>query len=199
MRMNKTERPKASDRREQILQAALMLFVERGLLQVSTRQIAQAVGISQPTLYAHFKSRDEIAITLSERAFQMLRDRMESAKISSGTAAERLYKMGQEYVAFGLEQSAAYRVAFMMERFGMNPVDHLAAHTAGKQAFSMLHSLFIDVRKTDDATTAALAQSAWASMHGLVALLLARPEFPWADQSALIETHLRRVCEGAFG
>jgi hypothetical protein len=38
-----------------------------------------------------------------------------------------------------------------------------------------------------------LAQSLWAALHGLVSLLLARPNFPWRKRKRLIEFHINRV------
>ncbi len=187
-----------ADRREQILEHALRLFVANGIQHVSTRQIAQAVGISQPSLYAHFKSRDAIAVELSERAFSLFSERMADAAAAGGTATERLRRMGKEYVAFGLEHSAAYRVAFMLERPNAGLAGHDAVHKAGMASFQILHDLFREVHGTDDDVTAARAQSTWASMHGLVALLLAREEFPWVERDMLIRLHLDRVCARAF-
>lgn len=195
MARTKTHRP--ADRREQILQQALRLFAANGIQHVSTRQIAQAVGISQPSLYAHFKSRDAIAVELSERAFALFAERMASAAIE-GTATERLRRMGVEYVTFGLEHSAAYRVAFMLERPDGDIAGHDAVHKAGMTSFEILHDLFREVRGIDNDETAARAQSTWASMHGLVALLLARREFPWVERAMLIRLHLDRVCDRAF-
>ncbi len=179
------------------MQHAQRLFVVDGIQNVSTRQIAQAVGISQPSLYAHFKSRDAIAVELSERAFALFSGRMALAAVG-GNAIERLHRMGTEYVAFGLEHTAAYRVAFMLERPNADIADHDAVHKAGMGSFQILHDLFREVRGIDDDETAARAQSTWASMHGLVALLLAREEFPWVDRAMLIRLHLDRVCERAF-
>lgn len=186
---------RSDDRREQILAEALRLFLDKGLQHVTTRDIAKVVGISQPSLYAHFKSREEIAFELSERAFAELGERMVQASAASGTAAERLRRMGLEYVRFGLEQSAAYRVAFMLEtaKGDMHPI-----HGPGRRCFAVLHELFIEVRECDDAAAAVQAQSTWASMHGLVALLLARPNFPWAGLETLIDRHLDLVCSRAF-
>ena len=60
------------ERREEILAAALRLFGQYGLYGVSTRQIAQAVGVSQPTLYAYFASSSRNARACSSAAIWSL-------------------------------------------------------------------------------------------------------------------------------
>ena len=197
--MARTIRKPAHERREQILAEALRLFARQGMANVSTRQIAKAVGISQPSLYAHFRSRDEIAIEVARRAFLKLRNRMEAVSSSNHSARERLRLMGKEYVRFGLEESDAYRMAFILERRNLTDEDRIVIHQAGMHGFSIVQNFFQDELDGDDRITAAAAQSAWASMHGLVSLLLTRPDFPWVEQEALIETHLDRLCRDFLG
>ena len=48
------------DRKEEIILAALELASGNGLKSVSMSQIADRVGIKAPSLYNHFKSKDEI-------------------------------------------------------------------------------------------------------------------------------------------
>lgn len=48
------------NRKEEIIYAALELASENGMKSVSMSQIADKVGIKAPSLYNHFKSRDEI-------------------------------------------------------------------------------------------------------------------------------------------
>jgi AcrR family transcriptional regulator len=50
--------------REKILFEAGDLFNKLGFVATTTRDIASAVGIKQPSLYFHFKSKDEIASAL---------------------------------------------------------------------------------------------------------------------------------------
>jgi len=58
-----TSKPGASAR-EQILEAAGALFVERGIAATSTRMIAERVGIRQASLYYHFATKDDILADL---------------------------------------------------------------------------------------------------------------------------------------
>lgn len=49
---------------EEILQAASRLFGEQGYAKTTTRQIADAVGIKQPTMYYHFADKRAILVSL---------------------------------------------------------------------------------------------------------------------------------------
>ena len=48
------------NRKEEILHATLTLAAENGMKGVSMSQIADKVGIKAPSLYNHFKSKDDI-------------------------------------------------------------------------------------------------------------------------------------------
>jgi AcrR family transcriptional regulator len=50
--------------RDQILDAAAQLFSEQGYTATSTRQIADAVGVKQASLYYHFESKQDILAQL---------------------------------------------------------------------------------------------------------------------------------------
>lgn len=54
------------NRKEQILWATLDLATQYGLNAISMSQIAQKVGIQKPSLYNHFKNKDEIISSIYE-------------------------------------------------------------------------------------------------------------------------------------
>lgn len=56
----------SSGRRGEIQRAALRLFLERGFAATSVREIAGEVGVTVPTLYYHFGSKDGILGALVE-------------------------------------------------------------------------------------------------------------------------------------
>lgn len=187
-------------RREEILAAALKLFGEYGVHAVTTRQIAAVVGISQPSLYAFFPNKQSLAAEACTHVFKDL-----TARLTAGIAALKrgnydVCELGKIYVEFGLTCPDAYRLAFMVEKRDLAPdvsAGGLPILAAGLKAFDLLREavgLTIGAALPPEQREL-LAQSVWASLHGLVSLLLARPDFPWSERCRLIEIHVAR----AFG
>jgi AcrR family transcriptional regulator len=50
----------ADDRRLQIVQVALRLFSERGFRGTTTKEIAQAAGVSEAIIFRHFATKDDL-------------------------------------------------------------------------------------------------------------------------------------------
>jgi AcrR family transcriptional regulator len=65
-----TERLTAPERREQILEAAVTVFAERGYEGASTDVIARMAGISQPYLFRLFGTKRELIIATVRRCFE---------------------------------------------------------------------------------------------------------------------------------
>ena len=51
---------RTTDTKERLIKAALDLFSENGYEGTSVDQIAKAVGIKTPSIYAHFKGKEEL-------------------------------------------------------------------------------------------------------------------------------------------
>ena len=62
MAMTKRIRASGDERRAQIIGATLALLAELPLHQVTTRRIARRIGVSQPALFRHFRSRDGLLL-----------------------------------------------------------------------------------------------------------------------------------------
>lgn len=50
----------AAQRRKAIVDAAVCLFAERGFRGTTTRDIAASVGVSEPVLYQHFRTKSDL-------------------------------------------------------------------------------------------------------------------------------------------
>jgi AcrR family transcriptional regulator len=75
------------ERREEIIMAALELASENGLKSVSMSRIAEKVQIKAPSLYNHFKSKDEIVKAM----YTFLREKAQQNR-STGFADPEDYK-----------------------------------------------------------------------------------------------------------
>src|SRR6185295_12048258 len=58
--------------KRQILRAAMKLFSERGFAATSIRDIARESGYTNPALYKHFASKEQLALQLFETCHQRL-------------------------------------------------------------------------------------------------------------------------------
>ncbi len=78
-----------ADTRERILDAAEGLFAERGLAGTAVRDIAARVGLSAPSLYNHFASKQALYEAVLERGVRPLLDLMQGLATRERTAAAR--------------------------------------------------------------------------------------------------------------
>ncbi len=84
-------------KREKILEAALEEFSKKGYDQTTVSQIAVRAGITDPTVYEYFKSKEDILMSIPERAVEKfladLKDKM--ANIHSPENIFRLFLWNQ--------------------------------------------------------------------------------------------------------
>ena len=76
--------------KREILRAALKLFGSRGLDGVSIRDIARESGYTNPALYKHFGSKEELALHLFETCHQRLWTKCHMAITGGGTFEDKL-------------------------------------------------------------------------------------------------------------
>ncbi len=206
---NRKPRGLGHERRGEILAAARALLLEHGIENVSTRQIAQRVGISQTALFTYYKSRDEILQRLIEEAFGILGQRLAEAERLAADARDGLVRAGAAYIGFGLEHPDEYRLAFMVIKPYAKPYNAApegepeARQRIGEavfQGFERQVAAAMDqgVVRHDLGGPKAIAQVLWASLHGLVALLIARTHFPWEDRDRLAAAQVEVLLTGVL-
>lgn len=81
-----------TDRQGAILNAAFGAFAAYGYRRTTMEDIARAAGLSRTALYLHFRSKEDIFRSLTERYFEVAMRDMEAALMRPGqTAEEALY------------------------------------------------------------------------------------------------------------
>jgi AcrR family transcriptional regulator len=104
-------RMSAADRRDAVLDAALVEFAERGYAGTSTEDIARRAGISQPYLFRLFGTKKELYIASVTRCF---RETLELFQRSAEglRGEEALHAIGEAYIA-QLEANKTWLMAQM--------------------------------------------------------------------------------------
>ena len=75
-------------RKEEIIMATLKLASQKGLKGVSMSMIAESVGIKKPSLYNHFKSKDELV----QEMYKFLREKAGSGLNYSSNQYEKFFE-----------------------------------------------------------------------------------------------------------
>ncbi|MGB3698284.1 MAG: TetR/AcrR family transcriptional regulator [Gordonia sp. (in: high G+C Gram-positive bacteria)] len=75
-------RPRSIDRRRQLIDAATVLFAERGYPHVSVADIARRAGVSAPTLYRHFTDKQALLLAAVQSRVDELESSTERAGLS---------------------------------------------------------------------------------------------------------------------
>lgn len=194
--------------RREILDAARELFVCEGYGSVSLRKIARRIGYTPMAIYVHFRDKSEILDCICEESFACFRANAERLDGLGLPPRERLAAGLRAYVDFGLENPHHYQLTFMTPPCGSQSLGR--RNEIGQDCYQRMRrrvALCMDVdlaggeggeageAAADVSPEAELAaQTIWTAIHGLVSLLIARPEFPWLERERLIDS----VIEGAL-
>ncbi len=191
--------------RDEILAAAERLLIETGSEEaVSIRAVADAVGVTPPSIYRHFEDKQLLLFEVCAVHFARLEVVAAAAVEGVDDPLEALVAMGRAYVRFGLEHPEHYRIMFM-GRSDLTPEQYRDEVLAGTGPFALLVAAVracLDAGHTamdgdDDPVAGAMAL--WAVVHGLTSLLIAKPGMPWGDTDAMIDRLTRMTMRGYFG
>jgi AcrR family transcriptional regulator len=88
----------ADERREQVLDAAIAEFAAQGYHAASTTAIARRAGISQPYIYALYRSKRELFLAAYRHVAERIRARLVGAAEAGADPDARLAAMGEAYL-----------------------------------------------------------------------------------------------------
>lgn len=184
---------------EDIVAGALALIERSGSDEaVTLRAVAREIGISAPSIYAHFADRDAIVIAVVLRIFDELSGAIEQGSASARQdPVARLVAGCEAYVGYGLAHPARYGVLFSGPRG--TPLDHCAPVPLGPEGRPVLEfgaeAFALLVRGIEDCVKAgssastdvvADATAVWVALHGAVTLRTTLPGFPWPEPEPFI-------------
>lgn len=98
--------------REDILAAARQLLKEGGVKSLAMRPLGRAVGVTAPTLYDYFSSKDAVLDALYVEGADRLCDAFDAAIAASRPGVDRLTAIGRAYRTFALDNPDLYFLMF---------------------------------------------------------------------------------------
>lgn len=161
--------------RKSILDASMKLFVEQGFENVSIRKIAELIEYSPTTIYLYFKDKDEIFFHLHEEGFAKLQELNRDLPAISNPMM-RLYKMGVNYINFGIDNPEYYDLMFI----GKEPMEKLEEMKCVEWVLgtTAIDTLKVTVKQCMDEGMMAegdvglVSTTVWSMVHGLVSLAI---------------------------
>jgi AcrR family transcriptional regulator len=184
--------PRSNDR---ILLKALELFSERGYDATSVREICEAAGVTKPTLYHFYGSKEGVYRAIVEGALSRFRSDLIAALRREGSLRDRLVEMARAYIDATLREPD-------LARFIMALIHNPPQSAPATDFVSFYESVLAELARTVEAGVAAgevapgptdvrlliIMGALGEAMHGY--LLVGRPELRPQLADMLVDTVL---------
>jgi TetR/AcrR family transcriptional repressor of nem operon len=183
-------RQPADVRREQILDAAERVLVERGLAAATMADVAEAAAVAKGTVYLYFDSKAELLAGLRARYFErfaaMLGDPPAEGRSGPGVAA-RVERLVAASYDFALANHALHHVLFHEAGFG--EADAFA------RARAVMADLIEAGRASGELTVADPGLATDFLLHGLHGVLAAATHRPRSPRRRLVAGVSELICQ----
>src|SRR5262245_49266624 len=137
--------------KRRILEVALALFVRDGLCETSVRDIARASGFTNPALFKHFRSKDDLARYLFERCYLELADRVSSAIRSASTFPTKRRAVIDAYLAaLDRDPNSVVYVQDGLRHFWPQMPDRVRRHSIVREVRGLIQLGRAEGRVADD-------------------------------------------------
>ncbi len=167
-----------------IIDAARDLFVTRGIDAVSMREIAKKINYSATTLYNHFADKEAILQAVCDEDFLKLANGMREVMQLPDLIA-RIKALSHGYAMFALQNPNHYRLMFMTPRAPCNlEITSIQQGNTEQDAYAQLkfvvkEAFDAELFKPKITNFELVAQTLWASTHGVCSLEIALGNENW--------------------
>jgi AcrR family transcriptional regulator len=108
--------------KERISRTALDLFVDKGITETTIRDIAQAAGVAEGTLYRHYESKDELAWELFAQNFTAFAQELEHLHARYDTLKDKLAAMIRQFCRFYDEDPVLFNYLLLAQHAQLKKV-----------------------------------------------------------------------------
>ncbi len=159
---------------DNIIAAALEMFIEEGYEKVSIRKIAEVIEYSPATIYLYFKNKDELMFLVQQKAFDQFFELL-APVLEIEDPIEQLWDLGRRYLNFGINNSELYDLMFMLQ----SPMNAAEAQEdgweCGYETFHLLEVIVMNCQKAgyyQGRDSNLVSMELWSLVHGMMSLFL---------------------------
>jgi AcrR family transcriptional regulator len=162
------------DLRNALVEAAAWMIVQRGIGNLSLREIARKAGVSHAAPYHHFKDKSELLAGVAEEGFRRFDNYQRRAllRASKMDPIAKLKALGHAYVRFAIAHPNFFRIMFSYDI--SQPDRYPSLELVAKRTFDRLVHTVSECLKKETRSLDPMEASirAWALVHGLSLLWL---------------------------
>jgi AcrR family transcriptional regulator len=157
--------------RDACIVAAQEIIAERGLENLSLREVSRKLGVSHQAPYKHYPSRDHLLAEVMRRCFQRFAAHLD-ARARFDDPEQDLESLGLQYLSYAQAQPLEYRLMFSTT--WPETADQLELVRDATHAFDVLRGVLKRIHG-DGADMRELVELdalyIWSTMHGLAGVM----------------------------
>lgn len=131
----------ASDRRKQILRAAVDVFAERGFHRARVSDIAQRAGVAHGLIYHYFESKDDVLHSVFEENWSVFLKVLRDLRDNPGCSAAAKLRSVAGLLIDALEVAPSIIQVIIQEILRSNRFAHSEKVSAFNEAFSIVRDI----------------------------------------------------------
>lgn len=107
-------------KRAEIMETTTRLFAEKGFLETSMREIAEATGMGKSTLYDYFKTKEDILVSYFENEIYAITAQVEAIEKTNLPAVDKLRRTLEAHLDYLLTNKTMYlKLTVEAQRLGL--------------------------------------------------------------------------------
>ncbi len=191
-------RMKAKDRREQLLESAARCFAKYGYRGTTTARIAAEAGVTEPVIYRHFKTKQDLFIALIDKVGDEVLSNWRKATAALDNPLEKLRVVLYQNPATADPRTRdIYRLLFHASIEAAEPEIRQAIRDHYERYVRLLAGVMTEARRAGQIRTDIPPEwLAWQIIHAAVGFAMVRPlEIPSHTSLGFVEGTIRLLIE----
>ena len=171
MPKKKADTPPSLELREACIVAAQEVIAERGIENLSLRDVARKLGVSHQAPYKHYPSRDHLLAEVMRRCFERFAAYLD-ARARFDHPEQDLQSLGLQYLSFAQQHPLEYRLMFSTS--WPESAEHPDLVRDAVHAFDILRNVLRRIHGDSAAMRERVELDAlyiWSTMHGLAGVM----------------------------